>query len=229
MTRLKMVSLIIKVVIIIRNLFSTIIASVISVLALFINIIFTFIINKKNNKNQERLLKNRIQADLASSSRIRWIEEVRKASVEYMSSLIDFSKNYADSQKENEFIKCSYCLILYFPVIKGYQSMEKELNRLDNLHVKDVNFTKLYTNASSYVKQDKNEERFISVMNKVINNTENNDDKNPFINSMLKINHSRIINKKLNYNEIYKIINDTTNVISLYLKIEWDRAKKNVY
>lgn len=215
---------------------AAIIAGVVTLLGIMTNTFVTIALNKKNNESQKQLLKDRIQADVISSSRVKWIDEVRKTCSDYISSLIDYYNDYSNSTKKENFVKLSYKMKLYF-----------SNNFNDNISTKgkkdDENLLELYNTTSkeaerilkasqSLLKGEKSDYQVKrtfgnDLIKKFITNDNSNAGKSPFINMMFNNNLKLMLDGMPEKEEKDETINITVDVISLYLKIEWERIKNN--
>lgn len=176
---------------------------------------------------KEKLLKDRIQADVTSLSRIKWIEEVRKTSADYISALNGYYFHHDNEEKKEKFIELSYRMKLYFPInfndnmSNRNKKGEDNVTNLANGVIKEAkNFLKTNINNSTVYES--------SSVKKFIKYKYSNLGKSPFINRMFNDNLNVMLNSSTpKENEKNEMVNTTIDVISTYLKIEWDRAKNN--
>lgn len=185
-------------------------------------------INESNEKLKEKLLKDRIQADVTALSRIKWIEEVRKISADYISALNEYYFHHNDPYKKENFMELSYRMKLYFPI--NFSDNMSNLKEEDKENILGL-VKEVIEEAEEFLKENVNNYSTIydsDSVKKFIKNRRNNIGKSPFINRMFDDNFKIMMAygtpQKEKENEI---IDTTIEVISTYLKIEWDRAKNN--
>ncbi|TPR53167.1 hypothetical protein [Apilactobacillus kunkeei] len=192
------------------------------------NKILTKEINESNEKLKEKLLKDRIQADVTALSRIKWIEEVRKISADYISALNEYYFHHNDPYKKENFMELSYRMKLYFPI--NFSDNMSNLKEEDKENILGL-VKEVIEEAEEFLKEDVNNYSTIydsDAVKKFIKNRHSNIGKSPFINRMFDDNFKIMMAygtpQKEKENEI---IDTTIEVISTYLKVEWDRAKNN--
>lgn len=235
----------------------TIIASILTICSAIISGIFSYFCTKNNiasneklkketinsnEKLQKKLSEDRIKADIISSARIKWIEEVRESTTNYINAIVKYTGDYSDKDKKSEFARCSYRMMLYFPGISGEVELNNDNKLLDELLKKYSMFkeenseNEIYSKLRSNDDLNSSEEEFISNINDYLLNSssysdENSDDvrdiTNMFINKMFAIDHSKILSERTSNEEINDILTNTLCVISENLKLEWKRAGKN--
>lgn len=191
------------------------------------NKILTKEINESNEKLKEKLLKDRIQADVTALSRIKWIEEVRKTSADYISALNGYYFHHDNEEKKENFIELSYRMKLYFPINFNDNMSNRNKKGEDNV----INLAKgVIKEAKNFLKTNINNSTIYesSSVKKFIKYKYSNLGKSPFINRMFNDNLNVMLNSITpKENEKNEMVNTTIDVISTYLKIEWDRAKNN--
>lgn len=210
------------------TIMAAIVAGIVTIFGVVVNTLVTILINNKNNKSQEKLLKDRIQADVTSSSRIRWIEEVRRNCSDYIASLIDYYYDYSNENKKYNFIKLTFKMKLYFPI-----------NFEDNMSIKEKDDEQNMRNLADAILEEarkakeKNYNKHIqstvgnNIIKDFISYKSGNVGKSPFISMMFDNNLKMMLNNKPKEKKKDEAISITMDVISSYLKIEWDRAKEN--
>lgn len=195
-------------------------------------------INESNEKMQEKLSKDRIKADVVVSSRIKWIEEVRKANIDYLISLQSYRDDFSDKQKKLDFKRNSYMMMSYFPTESIQEDSDASINNknmiqyLKNQKIRDAalvnNMIKGNISDEEYMYL-KDIKRFFKFKN-------DNYGKNKYIYLYFAYYDRKLRHIGNNYQnlpkiyidkEISEIINFSMSVIPLYLKIEWNRAKNN--
>lgn len=192
------------------------------------NKILTKEINESNEKLKEKLLKDRIQADVTALSRIKWIEEVRKTSADYISALNEYYFHHDNEEKKENFIELSYRMKLYFS--NNFNDNMSNKNEEDEKRIRNLAI-EILEKSTDALKGNANINDTvydIHSLKEFIENKDGNTGKSPFINRMfddnLRIMLSDGILEEKNKNEM---VDTTIDVISTYLKIEWDRAKNN--
>lgn len=210
------------------TIMAAIVAGIVTIFGIVVNTLVTILINNKNNKSQEKLLKDRIQADVTSSSRIRWIEEVRRTCADYIASLIDYYYDYSNENKKENFIKLTFKMKLYFPInfednmsIKEKED-EQNMREFADAIVEEARKAK-ETNHNKHIQRTIGN----NVIKKFISYKNGNVGKSPFISMMFDNNLEMMLKNKPKEKKKDEAIGITMDVISSYLKIEWDRAKEN--
>lgn len=190
------------------------------------NKILTKEINESNEKLNEKLSKDRIKADLVASARTKWIEDVRNSNIEYISALVDYCFNNSCEEKQKEFIKKNVRMRLYFSR-NIYDNLSNDINKKDYKDFIDFKdkISELYHDGGKTKLYNRHE--LNNAFYKFLMNTNSNLGKSPYINMMFYFDLNEILLKAPNKSEMDDIINRSIEVISNYLKIEWDRVKKN--
>lgn len=202
------------------------------------NKILTKEINESNEKMQEKLSKDRIKADVVVSSRIKWIEEVRKANIDYLISLQSYRDDFSDKQKKLDFKRNSYMMMSYFPTESIQEDSDASINNknmiqyLKNQKIRDA---ALVNNMIKGNISDK-EYMYLKKIKRFFKFKNDNYGKNKYIYLYFAYYDRKLRHIGNNYQnlpkiyidkEISEIINFSMSVIPLYLKIEWNRAKNN--
>lgn len=191
------------------------------------NKILTKEINESNEKLKEKLLKDRIQADVTALSRIKWIEEVRKTSADYISALNGYYFHYDNEEKKEKFIELSYRMKLYFPL--NFNDNMSEKNAEDEKNMIQLS-EGILNESEDFFKGKFNKDYIVhgsNSVNKFLSNKNSNVANSPFINMMFDINLKLMLNDRPEEQQKNEMVDKTIDVISTYLKVEWDRAKNN--
>lgn len=195
-----------------------------------------FITWKTNNR--------KISADIKSKSRIKWIQDVRNITIEYIHCIDnilnsgvtfnivqgfeepDYHDDYYKNRTKLKEIACK--LKLYFPdlesendkkseMAKRYYEISEVINDI-NAPVDNHYYRKRYKALHDYNCELLND-LFCKKSNKY---------KNYKIKEYMSINWLTIVNMSAAeeyISEVYRYMENFQNIISIYLKIEWDKAK----
>lgn len=220
------------------------IAAIVASMGAIGSIIFSYLGYKNTKEMSERqqvMEQKKIDADIKAKARIKWIEDVRQNSANLIKDLSNL-QNYSpveNPELSDSLVKNSELLMLYF-------SSKEFTEPSDSMSV--VN-SMPEDGSSPLILRIDNKSRTL------LSNTKNNESKNPLIKAYIislidlfkkvdvhkKIELKRKIerehNKLQDVNEEWKNINNEIfytmrelsyfrEYISIYLKIEWDRAKQ---
>ncbi|HRR78395.1 MAG TPA: hypothetical protein P5191_16575 [Ruminococcus sp.] len=189
------------------------------------------------------LIQNRksIDADIKAKSRIEWIQRVREATAEFVTACYDSLNSKKISKNHSVIEEKGYLLKLYFgndkkddpPIDILYEDSNKgknnkiynKINHLMNCFEKgelDREYQKIFDDLIEFIAKCRGEEIWevndrleydsIPITDKIENSVQYRN----------FINKERVVNEKIKSD-----IKEFVDIIRLYLKIEWDRAKNN--
>lgn len=171
--------------------------------------------------------KRKIEADVKSKSRIEWIQTVRNISAEYIASIYSISpileKKYVwneeiddESLQKNlyNFLLQSARLRLYFANTTNFKG---KMNAQGMLTFDPYEIEYMLNDNNNKEKNGKIQEYIMSFERLI------EDYSKGHVDDSLKGNSKSVI--ALTYN-VMKYTDNFTQIISIYLKIEWDRAKQ---
>lgn len=167
-------------------------------------------INDTNNSFQEKITNHQISANIKAQSRINWIQDVRIATTNLIISYFEYWSNDNTQKDLNKVHERTILLSLYF----GDKRNEYGISIA----------------SESFFKADKLEnDRLMKLLKK----DSDNDGKNAIIVDLIKSLYSALEStlpsktESIVQKNIENYLIQLQEVISLYLKIEWDRAKNN--
>lgn len=163
---------------------------------------------------QEKMVKQQIDADLKATARIQWIQEVRKYSALVITGLSASIENplIHNPQGLMELKKNAELLMLYFSSKSSEQANES------------------IAIVSSIPRDEKSPD--IMLLNKqmkdILYNQESNKGKNEYIKEYIKklVKYFTKMETGTPPEILYNEIEYFREVVSIYLKIEWDKAKE---
>jgi len=224
---------------------------IISILGVAVAGGFTIFVAFKNSKLQKELQQKQIAADLKASARIQWIQEVRKQTAKLISAhqkLWITSYNFsevAEARAENEkqkvyaeFLEEAILLELYFANKPGKKKLSFAEDRGKNFYKESWEQQERGNPQNEKITKAKENNKPLW---NILFNDENNDGKEELIVSLIEDikNNPAEKGKKDNPCSRYLASVETSHknqitqnnlgnlskIISIYLKIEWDRAK----
>lgn len=172
--------------------------------------IFKTTINDINNNFQEKITNQQISANIKAQSRIDWIQHVRLATTNLIISYFEYWSNDNTKEYLNKVHESTILLSLYF----GDKRNEYGMSISDE----------------SFFKEKKLENKRLM---QVLKKTKDNEGKNAIIVDLIKSLYTALESnapsetKSIVQTDIENYLIDLQEVISLYLKLEWDRAKDN--
>ncbi|MCL0319417.1 hypothetical protein [Apilactobacillus xinyiensis] len=189
----------------------------------------------------------KINSDVKSKSRIDWLNNLREDTARYIESLLKFESNkgtYPYKSKEYyDYIYNLTKLMMYFNNIEKNGKKHKRKADVKYLQeLKEYRFlaSKVTDNIMSRDIVEKSDvslqelgfdnlndffNGYIEKMCKLLRYPYDNEHKNIYILEMLATDYDMISSDCFDY-DILSIVSRTREVLSIYSKIEWDKAKK---
>lgn len=215
---------------------------------------------------QKKLSKQKIDADLKSSERIKWINQVRSETVELLKSYrqlkmedalyhykIDKKIDFSDQRPyltamNNVKLKTDTLILLFGANNDTNQSLHFDFSAETNVPIFEIADSDHENETQEALKKSRLEDSENQLVFKVLKDKYSNENKNSLIVELLSQTESLLIKasypdtsnpqvhnyksriKLAEYSGIWEVIDknlrEISRIIGLYLKIEWDRAKK---
>lgn len=204
----------------------------------------------KNNQTQKNIAKQQIDANLKAKARIEWINDVRNYSSGIISGLgemvneneVSYIKKWYDISRKSELLKLYFCSInknneeqrIVVKRIRGESRNQlcvssdtrnilynRESNDLKNEYIKLYldKILEFYRN-NHYYKIAENYQRLLFDERAILFEMDIQD----WVHDVK--NKKKLEDLRKYNNHFQELVNDFQEIISLYLKIEWDKAKE---